>query len=238
MAPFQTSDGIELSEQPCVCTAKGNMMCKVVTRLSVLIPDIPFNGVWRLEAKGWNAARELPGMVDLVGRLTERGLSRAQLALEKRTSITGGQTHHFVVPVVRMPTTLNEILEGGASLQAIGAGQHDGGFAEVPALGLASGPSQDDEVVDAELVDDVDPWDAGLREVRNLIAELGLMTPDIAGFAFVVSEGEEERLDELNLDELKRVRTVLTRVRDGELTYTGLDGRRAVVTRADTSKGA
>ena len=229
MATVSTRDGQELAEQPCVCDAKGDMQCKPVTRIAVLLPDLPFNGTWRLEAKGWNAAQELPGMVEMVAKLGARGLVRSQLALEKRTSTQGGQTRHFVVPVIRMPVTLNEILDGGATLGALDAG---GSPAPLAIEATTDDGNIDDDVVDAEVVDEPDPHEVATKQVHRLVYELDLSTADLAGFCFVVSDGAQEGLKLLSLAELNRIITVLTKVQDGELIYDGLDGRRAVVVRS------
>ena len=58
--PNLTPDGGEVQAVPCICAAKGAMACKPITRLAVILPDIHFGGIWRMEAKGWNAAQELP----------------------------------------------------------------------------------------------------------------------------------------------------------------------------------
>lgn len=230
MAPVRTRDGVELAEQDCVCDSTGKMQCKPVTRVNVLIPDVPFNGTWRLEAKGWNAAKELPGMVEMVAELGARGLVRAQLALEKRTSTSAGQTHHFVVPVVRTPATLEEILGGGASLQAIGAG---GSPLAPPTPAIESG--DDDDIVDAELVDEEDPIVEETKKVQRLVFELDLSVPDIEGFCIAVTKGEQRNLKLLTLAELRRISATLERVQSGELVYAGLEGRRAVVMRRQDS---
>lgn len=243
MAPVQTRDGAELAEQGCVCDRQGAMACKPVTRASLLIPDIPFNGTWRLEAKGWNAAHELPGMIEMVGQLTAGGrFARAQLALEKRTTMSGGKTHHFMVPVIRMPTSLEEIVEGGASLTGLPAGDPNGEAMLALPPGITVDASnlddpalnkfrvEDDQVADAEIIEDApDPRDEQLRTVRGLILELDLSSPDVAGFVFGISEGMVEKVEALDLAELMRLARVLGRVAAGELEYTGLNGRRAVV---------
>lgn len=231
-APFQTRDGVELAEQDCVCEKTSNLQCKPTTRLNVLIPDVPFTGVWRLEAKGWNAAHELPGMVDMVVELVNRGMARAKLTLEKRTSTQGGQTRHFIVPGLRTPATLNEILEGGATLTALGTGSaslSDGGPLLPPsAAALESG--SDDEIVDAEVVEE-DPIVVEMRGINRMILELGLSNPDVAGFCFTVSEGMCQSLKALDLAELMRVTSVFKKLQAGDLIYSGLEGRRAVVVR-------
>jgi len=75
-------DGFDMVEVPCRCAAEGVLACKVTTRLSVLLPEIRFVGVWRLDSHGWNAAQELPGMVELIRSLQDKGIVRGVLRVE------------------------------------------------------------------------------------------------------------------------------------------------------------
>lgn len=111
-------DGPEVVETACLCVAADNMECKVTTRLTVILREVAFGGGWLLESHGWNAAHELPGMVDAVQAMQARGFVAAVLALEQRTKKVGGQTRRFVVPVVRPSVTLDALAsgEGGVGL--------------------------------------------------------------------------------------------------------------------------
>ena len=97
-----------LSNKPCLCVAAeedGERACKITTRLSVMLPKIPGLGVWRMESKGWNAANELPGTVELLLlAAAQRQFIPGVLRLEPRTSKKGGQTRKFVVPVIDLPS--------------------------------------------------------------------------------------------------------------------------------------
>jgi Recombination directionality factor-like len=108
--PANTEDGAELLEVPCICNEKQSLDCKPTTRLSVILPEVRFGGVWRLDCKGWHGTNELPAMVKTVQSLQGQGLSRAYLALEKRTK---GKSH-FVVPVIRLGASPNQLLAGSA----------------------------------------------------------------------------------------------------------------------------
>lgn len=140
----------EMMQSPCICQRKGQMDCRPYTRLNVILPNVDFYGTWRLETKGWNAVKELPGMFDLVTALAESGaMVRAHLNLEHRKKIHRGKTKQFVVPTISVESSPDELLAGGGTARAeLGASE------EQPAL--TAGPSQsvDDEVIEAEVVDD------------------------------------------------------------------------------------
>jgi Recombination directionality factor-like len=104
--PANTQDGAELLEVPCVCEEKQVLDCKPTTRLSVILPEVRFGGVWRLDCKGWHGTNELPAMVNTVQQLQGQGLSRAYLALEKRKK----GSKQWVVPVIRLGATPNQLL--------------------------------------------------------------------------------------------------------------------------------
>lgn len=157
-------DGPEPTDVSCICVAKGEMACKVITRLSVILPEIKFAGVWRLDTKSWNAAAELPGMVDLIRDQMAKGLPYATLALKHRRSVQAGQTRRFLVPVLGVDASIEELASGAATVGTLGAGA-PAARPELEAGGPASGevpalPDPDDEVVDAEVVDDVSPMSA------------------------------------------------------------------------------
>lgn len=177
---IQGPEGPEPTEVGCLCTAAGEMSCDVKVRLNVLLPEVRFVGTWRLESKSWNAAQELPGMVDMIQSLQGTGLSHATLTLQPRKSVSGGQTKNFVIPVLGIPASLEQLAAGAARLQSLGTG--GGGPSLAPALGAGgtsevevvsdsadtaernpsdqggedkhSPPDPDDEIADAEIVDD------------------------------------------------------------------------------------
>lgn len=166
-------DGLDLQQVPCLCAAKGELACKVTTHLSVLLPEVRFVGVWRLTSHGWNAAQELPGMVELIRSLQDRGVVRGLLRVEARTQVLGGKLHEYMVPVLGVDESVDALAAGAARLGALGAGSvaalgtgeieevavgaaPQGDTAEVATDGATTGPgptSSDDDIVDAELVD-------------------------------------------------------------------------------------
>jgi hypothetical protein len=153
--PTTGPDGTEMTEVPCMCSAKGEMVCTPHTRLSVILPDVRFGGTWRYESStSWNVAQEIPGMVDLIQSLQERGLSRALLGIEHRRSVVGGKTRRFTIPVLRVADSMDGLLAGSARVGALPSAEVDQPIAAIEAAPTRP-PDLDDEVVDGELVDDV-----------------------------------------------------------------------------------
>lgn len=149
----------ETVPQDCICNARGRAECVPVTRLSVILPVVTFGGVWRLESKGWNAAEELPAIVEAIDELQADGILQARLVLDERTS--RGGSRQYVVPSIELVSTPQQMLEGGAQVQgALGAG---------PApLAIEAPWDGDDEVAEAEVVEEPD---AALLELAGRALE-------------------------------------------------------------------
>lgn len=154
-------EGPEQTDMPCLCVAKGELACNVTTHLSVILPEIRFAGVWRLTTKSWNAATELPGMVDMIHEAQGAGLQYATLSLKHRRSVSGGQTRKFLVPVLGVDATVEQMVSGDTRLKALPT-------SEAPALSAGS----DDDEVEAEIIDEViSPADAD--RIRALVLSGG-----------------------------------------------------------------
>jgi hypothetical protein len=97
-------DGIEMDDgRPCACNAEGfsGEPCKLVTRLTVALPELTTMLGWRLETKGENAARELLASMDLVqGVAGGRPFVPARLRIVERRGAVDGQAVRYVVPVI------------------------------------------------------------------------------------------------------------------------------------------
>ena len=96
------------------------MSCRPYTRLNVILPEIKFGGVWRLESKGWNAAKELPAMEKMLHQLQAVGIVEGRLRLERRQ--TEGGSKKFVVPTLDIDASPLEILEGYGQPEALHPG--------------------------------------------------------------------------------------------------------------------
>lgn len=97
----------------CVCNAEGLLgeaACKLITRLTVALPELTTMLGWRLETKGENAARELLASMDLVqGVSGGRPFVPARLRIVERRGSVDGQTVRYVVPVIDVSIRYSEL---------------------------------------------------------------------------------------------------------------------------------
>jgi hypothetical protein len=160
---------------PCLCaTENGQATCKPHSRLSVMLPGIPFSGVWRLDTQSENFLHEAPGMIAMIDAMqTADRIIQVELSLTKRSTRRDGKTSHFIVPTIILGQSPQEILSGQAAIGAITAGSQPlalgSGWAEPdpeihdPVWHETAVPNtrDDDDIVDAEVIEDdqVDGWD-------------------------------------------------------------------------------
>ena len=115
-------DGIRdhLNDTPCACDPE-KRTCKPTLRLSIMLTRVPGLGVWRYESHGWNAAVELPTMLDLLALGAKNGaFVPAVLRLEQRVSRKKGEgTRRFAVPVIDIQETAGDFTRTIASGEAI-----------------------------------------------------------------------------------------------------------------------
>lgn len=116
--------------KPCICpsdpidraeAAGRGGACKATTRLSVMLPDLPGIGLWRVESHGWNAAVEIVGTAEALAAAGAAGqILPAVLRLEQRSTVSRGKTKTYGVPVLDLLHTLRELSAGvlqGAALE-------------------------------------------------------------------------------------------------------------------------
>ena len=137
-----------IGDQACHCDPT-DRACAIHTRLSVMVPDLPGIGVWRLETHSYYAAVELGGLVDLCAAQAAAGVMiPARLRLEqrsvKRINVKTGkpQTNRFAVPVLDLDVH---------PLQ-LGAGQQAGQVGPGAVAALAAGPPSITPVPEPERV--------------------------------------------------------------------------------------
>lgn len=187
-----SGDESAMSEVPCICDVEDNMQCRPTSRLSVILPTLPFRGVWRLESKGWNAMHELSGMEAAIASLQQSmGVIKAQLSLEQRTQRVMGQTKKFVVPKLGLPVSAHELMAGQARPNALTAPDNVVQLRELP-----EAPAwDDDDVVEAELVEVESDPPTGLRaEVLALFDEhLPLLDKERALTQFVRAASKDRK---------------------------------------------
>lgn len=106
--------------KPCLCrrkypveedrieAAKKQLACAIQTRVSMMIPDAPDLGLWRLDTKGFYAATELPLTLRFLRFCLARGMAKIDctLAIEQRKN---GEGQPFPVPVIRVSQSVREL---------------------------------------------------------------------------------------------------------------------------------
>ncbi len=111
------------AEAPCVCKAAGHLECKPKTRLQVILPEVKFAGIWRLETSSWNAAEEMPAMERMAQQIQAYGMIEAALSLQKRSDLDGaGRKRHYIVPRIEFTKSPEALSAGAASVAGLGAG--------------------------------------------------------------------------------------------------------------------
>lgn len=227
--------------EPCACPAdlderlelsKKGEACKATSRLSLILPRVPDVGVWRIETHGLNAAVELPGTVDILRRALDAGtMVPAQLRIDQRTSVKDGETRHFIVPVLELPTITTAALFAGevptvaltpAPTQAIGPGEQPALPSAPPVANVGQPPPPDEPPL---------PHEEKVSEkwVRNLAiacTEMGLnRDARLALIAHAIGHQVETSKDVL-VAEAKSVAEAVKKLKDGthELVQVEADG--------------
>jgi hypothetical protein len=96
--------------------------CKAITRISVMIPDLPGIGVFRLDTGSYNAAVEIGDAAAIMQVARDQGVFLpATLRIEQRKRVAGGTTKNFPVPVLEIMSTFREIASGALSAGGITA---------------------------------------------------------------------------------------------------------------------
>lgn len=121
--------GAVKSASPCLCPAdieqrmelaKTARACKPVTRLNLIIPDLPDLGVWRLQSGGYDANAELSEMGETLRQVRDAGVMMpARLWMDKRVKVTNKQTHRWTVPMLSVSATLRELSYGIPAMEAV-----------------------------------------------------------------------------------------------------------------------
>lgn len=163
----------DMSGGPCLCRQQfgddfgsrddipADEVCKVTTRLNVMLPAMPDLGAWRCETHSYYAANEIAGSVDTIrGLIGPQALVPVRLRIEQRTRVAGGKTKHYPVVVVELRgPTAGQLLAGDTSgIAMIGAAQR-------PVAEITAPPAEDDGAA----VEQVD-WHAQVPGLRDLDA--------------------------------------------------------------------
>jgi hypothetical protein len=96
--------------------------CKLVTRISVMIPDLPGLGVFRLDTGSYYAAVEIGDAAAVMQVARDQGVFLpAVLRIEHRKRVAGGKTTKYPVPVLEVIPTFREIASGAVAAGGITA---------------------------------------------------------------------------------------------------------------------
>lgn len=108
-------DGVAetLKSTPCLCDPE-NRECKPMTRVNVMLPDLPDVGQWLLTSTGWYAAVELNATIGFImQQMGKTGwMPEATLVMDQREVKRPGQpVNKFVVPTIHISEKLSEFIE-------------------------------------------------------------------------------------------------------------------------------
>jgi hypothetical protein len=243
--PEATDDGATIGEQPCICVRNDALECKPIVRLAVILREVRFGGTWMIECKGWNGFHELPGMVDIIQSVQDRGIVRAVLALEKRQTKVMGRTKNFVVPTLRLADSADALARVDSALRSLGVapvaqmtemlgvGERLQDMERVQAMSVVDPGWDDGEPVDAEIVFEplAEDWAAVDSAVRGICAKTwGFDEEDanaewlLTKLQLVASERQwTDNLEAIMEDWWQNLRTILSRIEAGELEVVRTD---------------
>jgi hypothetical protein len=93
--------------------AKQGGACALVTRLNLMIPDLPGLGVFRLDTHSFYAASEIGDTAQLLELARDKGVFLpAVLRIDQRQRVADGQTKKYPVPVLEVTATFRQIASG------------------------------------------------------------------------------------------------------------------------------
>lgn len=152
--PGRGTDGPQ--SVPCICTEEQDMQCRPQTRLSLVLPDVTFRGVWTLSSKSWNAAEELVGMERMIDQLQQDvAIVQAEMHLEQRSRMTNQGKRNFVVPTLTIPHTAEALAAGDVGVSIGGPRAAIAGARAALTAGPDSGitnPDPDEDVAEGVIV--------------------------------------------------------------------------------------
>lgn len=91
-------------------------VCKPVTRISVILPELPGLGVWRLDTSSVYALMEIQDAAGLLTAAREKQIPvPAMLRIDQRKRVTQTETKRFPVPVLEIAVSFRELASGALS---------------------------------------------------------------------------------------------------------------------------
>lgn len=96
--------------------------CQRKTRISVMIPDLPGLGVFRLDTGSFYAAGEVLDAADLMQAARDRQVYLpAMVRIDQRERVKDGKTKKYPVPLLEVMVTFRQIVTGELSAAGIAA---------------------------------------------------------------------------------------------------------------------
>lgn len=133
--------------------------CSTITRLSLVLPDLPGVGIWLYSTKSYYAGMELQGNADMLQTASQEGMFiSAMLSIEERRVVRGGKTKIFPVVTLQAEVTMRQLLT-----RELPEDKHI--RIAAPAAQLAAAPHEDvesnDHRLSPEVSKDITPYDTG-----------------------------------------------------------------------------
>lgn len=119
------------ADKPCLCRAEFGddfhtqpveRRCRIHTRLSVFLPELPDIGIWRVETHGYWPSVHITGYVETIKALVgEKVMVPVTMGIDPKSKVADGKTSHYVEIVVALKdrASFGQIL---ASPQALAIG--------------------------------------------------------------------------------------------------------------------
>lgn len=172
-------------QTPCVCDheaedfkelqAKGRA-CKLISRVSVILPEVPALGLWRLNTSSDSFDAEVTGLLDLIEQLGLTGLISMYMSIDWREKRTGSGEDTSKFAVVKLEYTPENFL--GDYVKAVQPRSFGDVPPVLPPVAAPALPSGDDE---AQLK---------LDAAHAFLAEIGMGEPQVRDFkAWCQGEG-------------------------------------------------
>lgn len=85
--------------------------CNTITRLSLMLPDLPGVGIWLYSTKSYYAGMELQGNAEMLQQASQEGVFiSAMLSIEERRVVRQGKTKGFPVVTLQAEVTMRQLL--------------------------------------------------------------------------------------------------------------------------------
>lgn len=178
--------------------------CEVVTRISVMIPDLPGLGVFRLDTRSYYAAIEIGDAAAVMQVARDRGIFlAATLRIDHRSRVANGKTKKFPVPVLEVIPTFREITSGALEAGGITAqlppapGEPRRALAAGPVAPAVQSPAQPVEVEKSPTAQQIADG-AAAAKTKQEVAELGKLAIELGvGEDLVYTDTDQEVWEDL-----------------------------------------